>query len=794
MPQQILIAEQLRIAAVLSDERVDELIVAQCQHQIGDVYLGTVENVHPGIDAAFVNIGESEKNGFIHVSDLGPLRLQQRAASITELLEPRQQVLVQVMKEPTGTKGPRLTGNIALPGRFLVLQPSVQGVNLSRRISSEPERNRLRALAVLIKPPGTGLLVRTEASGVSEEKLIEDLNVLIKQWEAIQQAAENAQPPVLLNRDDDFLQRSLRDHYCPDLTRVLVDSKAAVARARAFLGSDAETVVVEHLADAEQLLEQFRVTATIADALKPRVNLPSGGYVVIEPTEALTVIDVNSGSFTRSANARETVLWTNCEAATEIARQLRLRNLGGIVIVDFIDMDSRRDQLLLLEHFTTAMRDDKARPQIAQLTELGLVELTRKRLGQNIYEVFSRQSPSGGGPGQMATLPGIVRSTTLAPATPATGAASDASNGSGRRRRRGGGGRGGLAAVESAATAPDVGSNDTATETATEAAASRPSEPEVVTVPMNTEQEVVYSWMGFNPVLLAHPSYKEARNVQARVVGPQDNGNGVAADAQEPPAARPARRRRQRNATGETTSNGVDQPKVTAAERQGATAPESPSPRTRSRRRATAEPPATAVARQQSSAATAAPGDPAPPATQAPKPAAARVSKPATVTRVPKPMATQAPKPASPPVPARSAVAVKPSAAVSTSTPVRSVVPTRSAVTAPSAAAAKATASTAAETSGTIVEIKPKGGKSTPAPTPVPSPIKEVPQSIPAAPATSAARPVAQPVAAQSPPPPATSSTAPSSPASAAATPDATASPDNSIDDGRRRRRRRSSS
>ena len=329
MPQQIVIAEQLRIAAVLSDDRVDELIVAQGRYQIGDVYLGTVENVLPGIDAAFVNIGESEKNGFIHVTDLGPLRLKKGAAGITELLEPRQKVLVQVMKEPTGTKGPRLTGNLALPGRYLVLQPSGQGVNISRRISAEGERNRLRALGVLVKPPGAGLLVRTEAEGISEDLLIDDLESLLRQWEAIQKAAETASPPVLLNRDEDFIHRILRDHTGPELVRVVVDDASAVDRVSNFLGQEGANVLVEAHNESNELLEHFKVNAAIRDALKPRVDLPSGGYVIIEPTEALTVIDVNSGSFTRSANARETVLWTNCEAAAEIGRQLKLRNIGG---------------------------------------------------------------------------------------------------------------------------------------------------------------------------------------------------------------------------------------------------------------------------------------------------------------------------------------------------------------------------------------------------------------------------------------------------------------------------------
>jgi len=549
MPQQIVIAEQLRIAAVLNDERVDELIVAQGRHQIGDVYLGTVENVLPGIDAAFVNIGESEKNGFIHITDLGPLRLKKGGAGITELLEPRQKVLVQVMKEPTGTKGPRLTGNLSLPGRFLVLQPHGQGVNVSRRIGGETERNRLRALAVLIKPPGTGLLVRTEADGVSEEQIIDDLESLLRQWEAIQQAAETAHPPVLLNRDEDFIHRVLRDLYSTDVLRVVVDSEDAVARVNRFLGPDQANLIVEHHEDATEILEHYKVNAAIRDALKPRVDLPSGGYVIIEPTEALTVVDVNSGSFTRSANARETVLWTNCEAATEIARQLKLRNIGGVVIIDFIDMESRRDQLMLLEHFTQAMRDDQARPQIAQITELGLVELTRKRQGQNIYELFGRACPSCGGlghvvtlPGKdtlqpLASLPGLVRSAASARAEVASPSNGEA--GGGRRRRRGGG---------RAATEPvDHGDSDQELSAAgggQPGAEPRRQEPQVVAVPMDADQELVFGWLGLNPALLADPTPEDLDNVVSRVVRPGDDADAVLEAAKQELASSGGRRRR----------------------------------------------------------------------------------------------------------------------------------------------------------------------------------------------------------------------------------------------------------
>ncbi len=411
MPKQIIIAEQHRIAAVFSEDQIQELIVATGTHQVSDVFLGVVENVLPGIDAAFVNIGDSDRNGFIHVTDLGPLKLQRAAGSITELLRPQQKVLVQVMKEPTGNKGPRLTGNISFPGRYLVLMPHGKGVNLSRRIRNENERNRLRALAILIKPAGMGLVVRTEAEGVPEEAIIEDLEALQEQWETICREAASTRAPALLNRDDDFIQRVLRDVYSSDVNRIVADSHTGLRRIKQHLttwggGKLPQGVLIDHHRDRASILEYFRINAAIREALKPRVDLPSGGYIIIERTEALTVVDVNSGSFTRSATARETVLWTNCEAATEIARQLRLRNIAGVIIVDFIDMESRRDQLQVLEHFNKALRSDKARPQIAQLTELGLIELTRKRQGKNIYELFGRACPTCSGTGQLVHLPG----------------------------------------------------------------------------------------------------------------------------------------------------------------------------------------------------------------------------------------------------------------------------------------------------------------------------------------------------------------------------------------------------
>lgn len=596
MPKQIIIAEQHRIAAVFSEDQIQELIVATGSHQVGDIYLGIVENVLPGIDAAFVNIGDAERNGFIHVSDLGPVRLKRNSGAITELLAPQQKVLVQIMKEPTGTKGPRLTGNISLPGRYLVLMPSGRGVNLSRRIRAEDERSRLRALGILIKPSGMGLLVRTEAEGVAEEAIIEDLELLQRQWESVQQQAASNRAPALLDRDTDFIQRVLRDVYSNNVNRIVVDSAPGLKRVKQHLVNWNDTnklpkgVLVDQHRESTSILEYFRVNAAIREALKPRVDLPSGGYIIIEKTEALTVVDVNSGSFTRSATARETVLWTNCEAAAEIARQLRLRNIAGVIIIDFIDMDSRRDQLQVLEHFNKALKADKARPQIAQLSELGLVELTRKRQGQNIYELFGTPCPACGGLGHLVHLPGeatptvseVEWSETTRPAPTSTSGVPlpgisatlgdqihldpsddlqelDLTNhpsyqerGNRRRRRRSR--LGDNLARESLSprlvrngsssdSKPIKNTNDTngsAKNEGTERSRSRSSTrqrqdipPEVISVTMTSEQQDIYAFMGISPTVLFPGEIKKPKSAIVEILAPGEDQPQVTAAATE---------------------------------------------------------------------------------------------------------------------------------------------------------------------------------------------------------------------------------------------------------------------
>ncbi len=398
MRKSIVISEQDNIAALLENDRVVEFFVNRGELLLGDIYTASVENILPGIDAAFVNLGK-DKMGFLHANDVpgqGPLK---------ERLVPKQKLLVQITKEPTGHKGPRVSTAISLPGRFLVLVPEERGVSISRRISEARERARLKSVVNLMKPPGVGLIIRTEAKGQGDQELFEDFEQLWDRWQTIVSEAEASIGPTLIYRDQDLLFRVIRDAYSHEVSEIIADSPEGMRRAQEYLsGWASKQTKVSFHTDETPLLLAKGIDREIEAALSDRAELPSGGHLNVQPTEALTVIDVNSGRFTSSRTQAETVRRTNLEAAQEIPRQLRLRNIGGMVIVDFIDMDSRKDQQQVLEAFQRALEEDRAKPQIGQLSDLGLVELTRRRQGQSLRELFSIKCTSCVGQGVIPQL------------------------------------------------------------------------------------------------------------------------------------------------------------------------------------------------------------------------------------------------------------------------------------------------------------------------------------------------------------------------------------------------------
>ena len=392
--KKIVIAERDNIAAVLENKVVTDFFIHRGEVLLGDVYLATVDNILPSIDAAFVNVG-TDKMGFLHAQDV------MGKGTLKEKLSPKQKLIVQVVKEPTGHKGPRVTTEISLPGRFLVLMPNEPGVSISKKIENSKERARLKSIINLIKPVGVGVIIRTEAEGQTEADIQEDLEILLEKWNNIITSAETLTPPNLIYRDQDLLYRVIREACTEDVKEIIVDTPFAMNRVQSILQNwhMAKGTQVTLYKGTEPLLVAMDIHKEIKAALKVKVNMPSGGYLFIQQTEALTVIDVNSGKFISSATQDETILKTNIEAVHEIARQLRLRNIGGMIIVDFIDMISRADKLAMMEELEIALEPDKAKPQVGQLSDLGLVELTRHRQGQSLSEIFTKKCPHCQGSG-----------------------------------------------------------------------------------------------------------------------------------------------------------------------------------------------------------------------------------------------------------------------------------------------------------------------------------------------------------------------------------------------------------
>ncbi len=422
--------------ALLEKQRLIEIFIERTRDKgiAGNIYQGRVTRVLPGMQAAFVDIG-LEKSAFLHGSDLyadlgeeflaedgnTPIEVvagtgapagkaAPRRPPIEERLKKGQEILVQVAKQPIGSKGARVTALISLPGRHLVFTPSSHHLGVSRRIEDENERARLKEIVESERPPEGGFIIRTACEGLTKREIQGDIRFLLKLWNRIVHKSEQAGAPALLHYDMDLALRTVRDLFTADTHRLVVDNARDHQRILDFV----DTVMprlksrVELYDEAEPLFDRFGIEVQIAKALDRKVWLKSGGYIVIDHTEALTVIDVNTGRYVGKKNQEETVLKTNLEAVKTIVEQLRLRNIGGLIVIDFIDMEDHDSQRQVFEAFSDALKKDKARSKLLPISELGLIEMTRKRTRESLMQLLCAPCSTCDGKGHAKTTATIA--------------------------------------------------------------------------------------------------------------------------------------------------------------------------------------------------------------------------------------------------------------------------------------------------------------------------------------------------------------------------------------------------
>ena len=404
--------------ALIENGTIAELYIERSREKgiVGNIYKGRVIRVLPGMQAAFVDIG-LEKAAFLYVADVfdaieeyesllyagskkydepqvdqeGNDRPEFRPLHpIEDLLQEGQELLVQISKEPLGTKGARITSHISLPGRHLVYMPTVDHIGISRRIEDEPERERLREIVERLKKTGSGYIVRTVSEGKSEEDLVADMQYLTTLWEEISKRQAKAAVPSLLHSDLDVVQKVVRDIVTEQVDKIIVDSQVDYDRIVNFISTFASKMKysIELYDEEEPIFDHYGLEVEISRALGRKVWLKSGGYIIIEQTEALSAVDVNTGRFVGKHNLEDTILKTNLEAVKEIAYQLRLRNIGGIIIIDFIDMEKEVNREKVYGALEEALKADKSKTNILKISELGLVEMTRKRVRENISRMM----------------------------------------------------------------------------------------------------------------------------------------------------------------------------------------------------------------------------------------------------------------------------------------------------------------------------------------------------------------------------------------------------------------------
>ena len=428
MKQEIFInssPQESRIA-IMEDGLLAEFLIERKEEMgiAGNIYKGKVARVLPGMQAAFVEIG-MEKAGFLHASDFFAVRDESpapppsgedvefaeapkppppsRRLPLEKRIARAEEILVQVAKDPLGTKGARITSHISLPGRYMVFMPQTKHIGISRRIESEEERNRLREIAQTIGTAHGGFILRTACEGRTKREIQRDLAFLAKLWRRIQKKAETISAPALVHQDLDLITRTIRDFFTTDTEQVVIDSakdhRRVVDFVRHFMPRLKSKIVL--YAERQPLFEHYGIEEKIAKAVERRVWLRSGGYIVIERTEALTAIDVNTGRFVGKRNQEDTIFKTNLEATQEVVRQLRLRNVGGIIIIDLIDMEKEANRKKVYEALKEALKKDKARTNILKISELGLVEMTRQRTRESLENQLLSPCPYCEGRGRI---------------------------------------------------------------------------------------------------------------------------------------------------------------------------------------------------------------------------------------------------------------------------------------------------------------------------------------------------------------------------------------------------------
>ncbi|MBI5468395.1 MAG: Rne/Rng family ribonuclease [Deltaproteobacteria bacterium] len=396
--------------AIVEQGRLSEFYVERLKDRVitGNIYKGRVVRVLPGMQSAFIDIG-IQRTAFIHVSDIQePFedadvetdREEERPHTpfnvrIQDLLKEGQEIMVQAAKEPMGTKGARVTSYISLPGRYLVFMPTYDKIAISRRISSEKERRRLRDIVSGLRPPGCGFIIRTVCEGMAREDVAADMEFLTRLWQSILKKKDKVPTPGILYEELDLTLRTMRDSFSQGVERLVIDDPAEFERAMRFVEECMPALAgrVELYEGKEDLFDARGVEIELADAIEKKVWLRSGGHIVIDQMEALTAIDVNTGKYVGKKNSDETILKTNLEAVKEVVYQLKLRNIGGIIVIDFIDMGKAVDREKVYNALRDALKADKARTNILKISELGIVEMTRKRVRENLAQSLCEPCP-----------------------------------------------------------------------------------------------------------------------------------------------------------------------------------------------------------------------------------------------------------------------------------------------------------------------------------------------------------------------------------------------------------------